>query len=64
MSKTRESRKVAVAYVRAVEIDCPECGREDPIPASDGSFMHDRLPETVTCPDCGKTFKVSKRIVS
>jgi rubredoxin len=53
---------VAKAYLVAVEIRCPGCDREDPIPARDGSFMWDALPEEVTCPDCGRTFKVSKRV--
>ena len=55
------SRKFAVPIALAVEIHCPNivgCGREDPIPSSDGSFMWDRLPETVTCPDCRQTFRV------
>jgi rubredoxin len=48
----------------AVEIRCPCCDREDPIPARDGSFMWEGVPETVTCPDCGAVSRVSRRITS
>ena len=65
---TRTKRLIAVPVAVATEIYCPDednCGREEPIPASNGSFMRsdsELLPDTVTCPDCGKTFKVAKRI--
>ena len=60
-ARTTTRRMYAAPIAVAVEIHCPDqagCGREDPIPARDGSFMWDRLPETVTCPDCGQTFRV------
>ena len=59
------SRKVASVRAVAVEITCPECGPdEDPIPATDGSgsFMWNHVPEVVTCPRCGKTFRVAKKV--
>ena len=61
--------KSAKAYAVAFEIMCPEanggkCQRSgEPIPAHDGSFIwRGGLPDEVTCPDCGRTFKVSRRI--
>lgn len=54
--------KAATVRAVAVEICCPECEDADPIPARDGSFMWDRIPEEVTCPQCGQTFKVAARI--
>lgn len=57
------SRKVASVRAAAVEISCPVCGPdEDPIPAADGSFMWDRVPECVTCYRCNNTFRVAKKI--
>jgi len=45
----------------AVEIWCPFCRRDDPIPARDGSFMHDSVPAELTCPDCQSEFKIDTR---
>ena len=56
--------RTAHVFATAIEIHCPDrrCLRTDPIPGPDGGFQWLNLPETVKCPDCGKTFKVSKRI--
>jgi rubredoxin len=64
MATMRTSRRVASPLMVAVEIHCPdpECGRDDPIPVRNGSFMWDSLPERVTCPDCGQTFRVSRKV--
>ncbi len=61
--------QVAKVYASAVEIMCPEgdggkCDRTDPIPAPDGSFMWTHWPETIRCPDCGRTYKVSRKILA
>jgi hypothetical protein len=60
------SKLLATPIAVAFEIFCPDksCGRDDPIPATDGSFLWDRCPFVVTCPDCGQSFRVSLRIQS
>jgi rubredoxin len=57
-------RQWAKAVAVALEIACPDpdCGREDSIPTTGGSFMWDHLPDAVTCPDCGQTFRVSGKV--
>jgi hypothetical protein len=60
------SKLLATPIAVAFEFFCPDksCGRDDPIPAIGGSFMWDRRPSVVTCPDCGQSFRVSLRIQS
>lgn len=65
----------AEAYATCFEIFCPvssavneappphPCPREDPIPAPDGSFGWDHVPELVTCPDCGRVWQVKRQPV-
>lgn len=62
MAEKSSAAMKATAYVVALEVYCPGCGREDPIPSRDGSFLWDRLPREVTCPDCGGTFQVERRV--
>lgn len=64
MMATQPKRKYATAVAVVVEIYCPVCDRDDPIPAKDGSFMWDHLPSTVTCPDCGETSRVKATVVA
>lgn len=64
MTTEKRCTKTATVYAVAIEIWCPasDCDRDDPIPATDGSFMWDRKPETVKCPDCGRTWRVGSKI--
>ncbi len=54
------TRKLAPVYVAVVEIHCPCCDRQDPIPGPDGSFMWERRPDIVTCPDCLNTSRTAR----
>jgi hypothetical protein len=63
MAKTNVIRWTQARAV-AFEICCgdPECNRDDPIPEpKTGSFLWDKLPKEVTCPDCKTTFRVTTR---
>lgn len=50
----------AKVYAMTFQIYCPHCIERadfvDPIPAPDGSFVWEELPERVECPMCRKTF--------
>lgn len=52
----------AQVFAASVNIFCPMCGSNDPIPAPDGSFQWTEVPKQVTCLECGKTYKVSQSI--
>ena len=58
---TTNTKMSAPVYVVAMEIFCPCCDRSDPIPAPDGSFMWDKRPDIVTCPDCKARSRTAKR---
>ena len=61
MATKSPPRQLAVACMASVEIWCPNC-RHNPIPSPDGSFLWKEMPSIVKCNECGKQFRVGKRI--
>jgi hypothetical protein len=54
--------KTAMVVPVAVHIWCQQCDRDDPIPASDGSFMWESVPYSVKCPSCGRVSRTPKTV--
>jgi uncharacterized Zn-finger protein len=62
MAKDPRNRRAKVRAV-SVEIHCPDCSKvRGPIPERDGSRQRDSIPNSVTCPWCGTTYEVGRRI--